>query len=193
MTAIPEIRAPLRELPRYWPDRRLPAYRYVPGLHPHPTRDPRGHSHAGEASLPATGPWDPAAWAELAQWLWGVDLFNRFYFWEAHEAWEDLWRSAPRNSAPGLMLQGLIQISAALLKSHMGALAASHRLSTAGIDKLNLVAGRTPALMGLDVTGTRNDMQTYFCPLADDVLPVLDGSVPTLRLAASRTPAERRR
>jgi hypothetical protein len=192
MTATSEIRAPRREIPRYWIDQPFPAYRYVPGVHPHPTRDAHGHSPAERESPAPPVAWDPAAWAELCPWLRGVDLFNHFYFWEAHEAWEILWRTTPRNGAPSLMLQGLIQISAALLKSHIGALAAARRLSAAGIEKLNLVAGRTPSLMGLDVARTLIEMQTYFRPLADDVLPVLDESVPTLRLVASRTPGEGR-
>ncbi|UCE01877.1 MAG: hypothetical protein JSW67_11485, partial [Candidatus Latescibacterota bacterium] len=32
--------------PRYAPHRELPAYRYVPGLHPHPTAHEEGHSYA---------------------------------------------------------------------------------------------------------------------------------------------------
>ncbi len=29
--------------------------------------------------------------------LWGLDLFNHGYYWEAHEAWEGLWQVADRD------------------------------------------------------------------------------------------------
>lgn len=42
----------------------------------------------------------------------GIDLFNQGSFFEAHEAWEEIWRStAPE---PRDFLQGLIQVAAAL-------------------------------------------------------------------------------
>ncbi len=189
MMAISEIRVPRRDLPRYWPPRRFPAYRYVPGLHPHPTRDAKGHSYANDDADPPIV-WQPRDWRRLEPWLWGVDLFNRFYFWEAHEAWEILWRTTRRDGIPALMLQALIQIAAAMLKTHMRAPAAARRLSAAGIEKLNTIAGETPSLMGLDVALTAHEMQLYFRPLAIDVLPALDANVPTLRLAAGQTPGE---
>ena len=42
----------------------------------------------------------------------GVDLFNRGAFYEAHEAWEEVWRST--TPEPRSFLQGLIQVAAAL-------------------------------------------------------------------------------
>lgn len=191
MTALREIQAPTRELPRYCPSAPLPRYRFVPGLHPHPTRDPAGHSRGAED--PPQGDWDELEWRDLAPWLRGVDLFNRFYFWEAHEAWESLWRGARRESPPAIMLRGLIQIAAALLKCHMGSPRAAQRLASAGIDKLTHVAQTTPTLMGLDVAATVNEFHTYFRPLAAAVLPEMGTRVPALRLATGRPPAEPRR
>jgi predicted metal-dependent hydrolase len=49
-----------------------------------------------------------------------MDLFDQRYFWEAHEAWEGLWHQLPRQAPRAQLLQGLIQISAAVLKSHLG-------------------------------------------------------------------------
>ncbi len=48
----------------------------------------------------------------------GVALFNAQQFWEAHEAWEDLWRAekGPRRRH----LQGLIQLAAAFVKLQQG-------------------------------------------------------------------------
>jgi uncharacterized protein len=42
----------------------------------------------------------------------GIELFNRAAFFDAHEALEDVWRTAPR--AEKKFLQGLIQVAVAL-------------------------------------------------------------------------------
>lgn len=118
--------APPPSPPVRWTDDPLPAYRHVPGLTPHPVRDPAGHSYGLEPKKP-----DPALQPAAAQrlpeeflhntfYLYGVDLFNRAFFWEAHEAWEEVWNEVGHRSIPGRMLQGMIQVSAALLKRHMG-------------------------------------------------------------------------
>jgi Domain of unknown function (DUF309) len=71
--------------PRWLPQKSLPPYAYLPGKNPHPVRDPAGHSYhvkpipvAAEVSLSSDA------------FLWGLDLFNHGYYWEAHEAWEGL-------------------------------------------------------------------------------------------------------
>jgi predicted metal-dependent hydrolase len=45
----------------------------------------------------------------------GVSLFNRGLYWEAHEAWEELWLEL--EDEPKLFLQGLIQLAAAYHKA----------------------------------------------------------------------------
>src|SRR5215470_16086391 len=45
----------------------------------------------------------------------GVELFNRGLYWEAHEAWEELWLEL--EDEPKLFLQGLIQLAAAYHKA----------------------------------------------------------------------------
>jgi len=170
-----------RGLCRYSP-RPLPAYRYVPGLHPHPVRDPRGHSYEPMLTFNRHAPWNADEWRLLDDWLYGVDLFNRFYFWEAHEAWEGLWAAAERDSAPSLLLQGLIQIAAALLKAHMGVLAGARRLSAEGVEKLRCAAAVQPTVLGLDLGETAARFAAYFAPLASDELPRIAPAVPLLRL-----------
>ena len=98
--------------PRYCPQRALPAYRFVPGLDPHPVIDPAGHSYGKPES--SQRPLPPGEWPRNEEYLYGVDLFNRRYYWEAHEAWESAWRACDRDSAQGQFLQGLILIAAAL-------------------------------------------------------------------------------
>jgi predicted metal-dependent hydrolase len=42
----------------------------------------------------------------------GIALFNRGDFYAAHEAWEEIWRSA--TPEPKLLFQGLVQVAAAM-------------------------------------------------------------------------------
>jgi uncharacterized protein len=47
-----------------------------------------------------------------AEFQRGLDLFNAREFFDAHEVWEDVWRTAPAEEKK--FLQGLIQIAVAL-------------------------------------------------------------------------------
>lgn len=107
--------------PRLLPHRPFPPYAYLPGRHPHPVRDPSGHSHGEEAPAAA----EPPAAADVFRW--GADLFNHGYYWEAHEAWEPLWRAADRSAPAGRFLKGLILLSASGVKIRQGKLPAAIR------------------------------------------------------------------
>lgn len=174
----------MAEIPDPGPRRRygvkaFPPYRYIPGVHPHPTRDPAGHSYEPEPKLNRQPPWSSADWREIEPWLFGVDLFNARFFWEAHEAWEGLWAACERTSVPAIFLQGLIQIAAALLKAHMGSAAGVEVLAREGLEKLRRVAAAEPRLMGLDLPSTIADLEAFFA--AGGVPDV--ARAPVLRLA----------
>ena len=135
---------------RYAPSRPFPPYAFLPGRDPHPTRDPRGHSFGHPE---ATAPYlPPERWRENTDYLFGVDLYNHGYLWEAHEAWESLWHRAKHDEDQALFLQGLIQCSAASLKVPMEQPAGLLKLAEIGTGRLAGVASRTGArYMGLDV------------------------------------------
>ena len=82
-------------------------------------------------------PLPPEMWRQNEDYLYGVDLYNFAYWWEAHEAWEGLWHQA--EDTYRLFLQGLIQVSAAFIKYHTRMLRPLRTLSTAGRDKLRQV------------------------------------------------------
>ena len=130
--------------------RALPAYRFVPGDAPHPTRDPDGHSF-GEGA-PASGPWRPEDWRELEEWLWAVDLFNAEYWWESHEALEALWHAAGRTTAPARFVQALVHLSAACLNRRRGHLAAAQRQAARAVRGLR-AACATRELSGTESPG----------------------------------------
>ena len=138
-------------LPRYAPGRAFPPYAYLPGRDPHPTRDEAGHSYSAGAEPPPL-PLPPERWRENEPYLFGVDLYNHGYLWEAHEAWEELWHPAKGDALPADYLQGLIQCAAAALKILMGQPRGLERLAEQGTARLERVARAAgPVYMGLDL------------------------------------------
>lgn len=128
---VPDITPYLPGLP--WPPRR-----YLPGEYPRPAYPPL-----------ETGVQAAADWRHDQAYLRGADLFNRAYWWEAHEAWEERWRQAENPCR--LYIQGLIQIAAGLLKWHLGNRRGQQILWTKGRAKLTDTATITPRYMGLDL------------------------------------------
>jgi len=152
----------------------LPPYRYVPGAQPHPTADLWGHSYDRPRGFPAA-PLDGRRWRESADYLYGCDLYNRAYWWEAHEAWETIWHLAGRGSPERAALQGLIQVANAHLKLHMGRLNAVMRLRAsygAHFERAIGLAGTS--FLGLDLSGFRARADAYFHALAAGDEPAHD-------------------
>lgn len=101
-------------------DRPLPPYRYVPGLNPHPTADPLGHSFGVvEPDCTAEAAELVTDWRRSPHFRYGVDLYNFAFWWEAHETWEAPWRCLPIGRPHRAALQALIQIAAAMLNLHL--------------------------------------------------------------------------
>jgi hypothetical protein len=87
---------------------------------------------------PAALPLTPEGWASNEDFLFGVDLFNAGYFWEAHTFWERLW--ALEETAPEIrrFLHAIIQTAAACLKVRQGQTAGARTLlARAGLERLD--------------------------------------------------------
>ena len=137
---------------RYLPDRPFPPYAFLPGRDPHPTRHPEGHSYSADGEEPAEY-MVPSAWRENDEYLYGVDLYNHGYLWEAHEAWESIWHPSKHDAEQADFLQGLIQCAAASLKIPMDQPRGLEKLSTVGTQRLERVAQSAGDLyMGVEIS-----------------------------------------
>ena len=109
-------------------------------------------------------------WRQNEDYLYGVDLYNFAYWWEAHEAWEGLWLEA--EDTYRLFLQGLIQVSASLIKYHMRMLRPLRTLSIAGRDKLRQVViecdDASGNYMGLNLPTFLDTTDAFFDPFFGD-------------------------
>jgi predicted metal-dependent hydrolase len=97
--------------PRLLPTQPFPEYSYVPGLWPRP----RAPVAAEAAPLPT-----PEQWRSCEPFLFGIDLFNHGFYWEAHEEWESLWHAAGRKGLHADFFKGLIQLAVAGVKARQG-------------------------------------------------------------------------
>jgi uncharacterized protein len=59
-------------------------------------------------------------WRDSHEYLYGVDLFNQGFYWEAHEAWEGLWIASGKAGTTAEFLKGLIKLAAAAIKRREG-------------------------------------------------------------------------
>lgn len=157
---------------RYASARSFPSYAFLPGRDPHPTRDARGHSFGGERK---SSPYLPAqSWRENEEYLFGVDLYNHGYLWEAHEAWENLWHPAQHDAQQAGLLQGLIQCTAASLKIPMEQPRGLEKLAEIGTARLEVVARSAgPRFMGLDIPAFVRDFRAFAAsaPTSADLRP----------------------
>jgi hypothetical protein len=170
---------PFPSRPGRYTDLPLPAYRFMPGSdQPHPT-SPEGHLKDGpdlhQAALP------PMQWSSQLAYLYGADLFNLAFWWECHEAWEVLWKASDEPIQRSFV-QGLIQVSGALLKWQLGrpkgvkTLSSKARKRLVGVCEAGVLSnGRY--YMGLDLPGYLDLLDRAFEPFdrfdreADDPAP----------------------
>lgn len=138
----------------------FPPYRFIPGLNPHPVRDPAGHSHGREHA--ALSYLSPEKWRDNEPYLYGIDLYNHAYWWESHEAWEDIWHTTDKGFTYGQFLQGLIQISAAFIKWHQHQFEGLKKLYELGIARLEWVSADNPIFMGVDVEAHIAKLKKHF-------------------------------
>ena len=93
-----------------------PPYAYTPGLtarHPDDLFDP----------IKA----DPT-FPDGRAFIFGLAFLRGEFYWEAHEVLEAVWLECPKNSAPQILVQALIQIANAGLKLRMNRPKAAKRL-----------------------------------------------------------------
>jgi uncharacterized protein len=64
----------------------------------------------------------------------GIDLYNAGHYWNAHEAWEEVWLESERDLRG--FYQGLIQVTAAFVHVTRNEYPGSVKLLEAGIEKL---------------------------------------------------------
>jgi len=120
---------------------------------------------------------------ETLRWLaLGRALYNRGEHWESHEAWEQAWQE--EEGEVRLLLQGLIQVAAAMHKALVQAQPASCvKLLASALQKL---AGLPDDAAGLDLEGFRLQAriaQTHAQGWSAGEVPAFDRAfVPALRL-----------
>lgn len=129
-----------QDAPRYGSAAPFPHTRFIPGLHPHPRRDPRGSLYGVAAYAPGR----PAEeWRQDHSYLRGVDLYHAGYLWESHEAWEACFDAA-HDFVQRDGLQALIQLAAALLQEHRGFVHGAARLARSSARRWERVTHSLP-------------------------------------------------
>jgi predicted metal-dependent hydrolase len=89
--------------------------------------------------------------------LRGVDLFNAARFYEAHEAWEEVWRST--TPEPKGLLQGLIQVAVAMFHQRdRGRAEVARRVLAKGRRRIE---PWRPAALGLDLERLIDDVERW--------------------------------
>ena len=115
-------------------------------------------------------------------YLRGIELFNAARFFEAHEAWEELWLTAAGDER--LFLHALIQTAAALLHVQRGNLKGAASVWRRAQTKLNLVPQE---IMGLSVSQLQQACKTFFSATSQSEVSGLNYPVIQLQLRTEQT------
>jgi predicted nuclease with RNAse H fold len=116
----------------------------------------------GNGEVGKLGNWDTGSCEGIVmpkfphEFLDGLRLYWRGYYWHSHEHWEDLWRtsSEPQRS----FLQALIQIDAALIHSERGDWNGVRNLLTR---VLRYLSNCPDKMLGVDVPALRRQVEKF--------------------------------
>lgn len=150
----------------------LPAYTHIPSVTPHPLNDPRGHSYGikpDNVQLITEN-----SWRTNQIYLYGFDLYNYCYWWEAHETWEGIWQLSEKKAPLGRFIQGLILLSTTFLKRHQGRLKGVQSLSSKALKHLKFVVQQatTDVYMGVDLPSLIEKFQACTVEFLQDPLMI---------------------
>jgi hypothetical protein len=109
----------------------------------------------------------------------GIEHFNAGRYYEAHESWEDLWRTLQGNDR--LFVQALIQAAVALHHLRRGNMAGARQLGRATFAKLSLLPS---ARWGLDCEALASDLAARLAPALGQATP--DAPPPSVGLPPIR-------
>lgn len=138
---------------------KLPCRRHIPGSASAPDRAPLD---AVKALTPSRVNGD--TWREAPAYAYGLHLYARGFFWEAHEVWEAVWLATAPNSQERHLLAGLIQLANASLKLEMAQPKAALRLLRASQD--HLTECPSSPLLGLDPGALARDVGAFAARVA---------------------------
>jgi uncharacterized protein len=128
----------------------FPPYAFIPGKHPHPRRDPKGHSYGRpEPAPPAFGPED---WRKSEDYRYALDLYNFGYWWECHEVFEGLWKAVGPKTEQGSCFQALIDLAAGNLKQRMDKTSPATNLWNSSLARLEKLPS---PYLGLDLRAVK--------------------------------------
>jgi hypothetical protein len=107
----------------------------------------------------------------------GIEHFDAERYYEAHESWEDLWRTLEGQDR--LFVQALIQAAVALHHLRRGNLAGARQLARATFSKLALLP---PAHWGVDCEAFAADLSQRLDPVLRGKPGGPAGGLPPIRL-----------
>lgn len=162
----------------------FPDYAFVPGHNAHPTADPSGHS--ARQVPPSSQRLTQNNWFDVNDYLFGCDLYNHGFWWEAHEAWERVWLARQPGDDTDCYLRALIQAANGLLKLRMQRAKAADRLSNAVGDLLAEADLTYTHYMGLNIAPWFANYKNYVRKRGDHA------TLPLLRLLPPPTPIPQR-
>lgn len=106
----------------------------------------------------------PEDWRESEAYLFGCDLYNHGYWWEAHEAWEGLWHVVPKPSVQRSFIQGLIQAAAGQMQVQLGKAHGVRRLQETSRRHFDVVLREVGdgSYMGLPLKAWLDELDAYW-------------------------------
>jgi uncharacterized protein len=88
----------------------------------------------------------------------GLELFNGRRFFDAHEAWEDVWREIPRDQAARRHMQGLVQMAVAFHHWTTGNLAGARSVLARSLRNLD---GAESSFPSIDLVRIQSDAEIW--------------------------------
>lgn len=149
------------DFPRYHQEEGFPAYRHVPGENLE-IQGRFGHSEESITDLPR-----PESWRDNTDYLFGVDLFNYAFWYEAHAVWNPVWHRAEGDYR--LFVNGLAIIADAMLLHHMRDLRGLRDQFVLGAGKLTAVLNQEGDLyMGVNIRHFLRTTDNFFAPFFEE-------------------------
>lgn len=132
----------------------LPPFRYIPGNRKQKTLN---HLHT-PLILEDSSTFSIHNWNKSQRYLYAIDLFNYGYYWEVHEVLEKIWLAIGKTTQTGFFIQGIIQLSIAIVKKIEANSIAVERMKAKAIPKIESQKG---IYLGIEINSLISEFENF--------------------------------